>query len=437
MDASIRMSQKEVVRYHVIQQTIEKKIQNVEASKILSLSTRQVGRIKKRVREKGMQGLVHGNRGKPSNRKISEKEEEEIKKILKEKYPDFTPAFVREKLEEKHHIKHDRKTIQNMMIAEGLLRPKNKKKQEKYRSWRQRRSSYGELIQYDGSYEDWFEGRAGEGYKQCLLASIDDATGTITKAKFDEHEGVFPTFKFWQEYLEKHGKPLNIYADKFSTYSMNHKTAQENPDTKTQFKRAMEELDIELILANSPQAKGRVERLFRTLQDRLVKEMRLVGINTVNEANSFLQNVFISDFNKRFSVTPRSKVNLHRNVTKKEKDSFPSVFTRHEERTIRNDYTISYKNIWYQIEATKATLVRKKDIITIEEKENGSIQVKLRGKYLDFHKLPERPKRESEKKSPWILAKPLTLPPIPDKNHPWRKFTINPEKQKIRIRLKS
>lgn len=244
------------------------------------------------------------------------------------------------------------------------------------------------MEQYDESYEDWFEGRAGEGKKQCLLAAIDDATGKITKAKFDAHEGVFSTFKFWQEYLEKHGKPLNIYSDKFSTYSMNHKTAQENPDTKTQFKRATEELGIELILANSPQAKGRVERLFRTLQDRLVKEMRLNNINTVSEANTFLQKTFIPDFNKRFSVSPRSTANFHKKITEKEKNFFSSVFTRHEERILRNDYTISYKNIWYQLEATKALLIRKKDIVTVLEKEDGSIQMKLRGKYPDFHKLP-------------------------------------------------
>ena len=441
------MSQKEVSRYDIIKKAIEKKLKDTEASEILHLTTRHIRRIKERVKKEGMKGLVHKNRGKPSNRKITEEEEEKIKKILKEKYPDFTPAFAREKLEEKHDIRHDRKTVKRLMVEEGLVKQK-KKKQEVHRAWRQRRSSYGELVQYDGSYEDWFEGRGRgrgrgrgkeeQGKKQCLLAAIDDATGKITKAKFDEHEGVFPTFHFWQEYLEKHGKPLNIYSDKFSTYSMNHKTAQENPDTKTQFKRAMDSLGIELILANSPQAKGRVERLFRTLQDRLVKEMRLNGISTVPEANLFLQNVFIPDFNKRFSVPPRSKANLHRKVTKKEKESFFSVFSRHEERTVRNDYTVSYKNAWYQLKATTSILVRKKDTVIVLEKEDASIQITLRGKYLDFHPLPERPKKESEKKSPWVLAKSLPLPPrIPAKNHPWRKFHINPETQKTRIRLKS
>jgi len=428
------MSQKEVSRYDIVQKTIQKELKNKEASVLLNLTPRHIRRIKKKVEKEGMQGLVHKSRGKPSNRKVSEEEENQIKTILKDSYPDFTPAFATEKLREKHDIIHDTKTIRRMMIEEGLLKPK-KKKQEIHREWRQRRSSYGELEQYDGSYEDWFEGRLGEGKKQCLLAAIDDATGIITRAKFDEHEGVFPTLRFWQEYLEIHGKPMYIYVDKFSTYSMNHKLAKENPDTKTQFTRAIESLGIGSILANSPQAKGRVERLFRTLQDRLVKEMRLRGINTISEANLFLTNVFVPDFNKRFGVPARTEADLHKKVTEKEKESFPSVFSRHETRTVRNDYTIAYKNRWYQLEATQSLLIQKKDTITIEEREDQSIKMKLKGIYLNFHQLPERPKPVTKEKTPWVLAQ--SLPTIPAQNHPWRRFQINPEKQKSRIRLKS
>ena len=434
MDISIRMSKKEVSRYDIIQKTIQKELRNTEASEILHLTPRHIRRIKERVEKEGMQGLVHKSRGKPSNRKIPEEEENRIRTILKENYPDFTPAFATEKLREKHDITHDPKTIRRMMIEEGLRKPK-RKKQEPHRAWRQRRSSYGELQQYDGSYEDWFEGRLGEGKKQCLLASIDDATGTITSAKFDEHEGVFPTFRFWKFYLETHGKPLSIYVDKFSTYSMNHKLAKENPDTKTQFTRAIESLGIEVILAHSPQAKGRVERLFKTLQDRMVKEMRLSSINTIPEANLFLTNVFIPDFNKRFGVTARTSANLHKSITEKEKESFPSVFTRHAERTVRNDYTIAYKNIWYQLEATPSLLIQKKDAVIVEEKEDKSIQIKMRGKYLDFHQLPERPKRVLEKNSPWVLARPL--PTIPARNHPWRRFRIGRNVLKVSEFVKS
>lgn len=159
------------------------------------------------------------------------------------------------------------------MIEEGLWKPKKNKNKKEHREWRQRRAHYGEMQQFDGSYHHWLEDRGNTG-KICLLLSVDDATGQITHAKFEEHEGVFPVFEFWQEYLLKHGKPMSIYMDRFSTYSMNQKTAKENPDTLTQFQRAMKELRIESILANSPEAKGRVETMFGTLQNRLVKEMK-------------------------------------------------------------------------------------------------------------------------------------------------------------------
>lgn len=410
------MSQKEVKRYEVIQKNIKKEIKTSEASEILNITERQVRRLKNKVREYGIKGLIHANRGKPSSRKIPEEEKEKIIKIIKEKYWDFGPTFTAEKLEENHQIKRDPKTIRTIMIEEALWKPKRKKK-ERHRSWRQRRANYGELIQYDGSYEYWFEERAP---RHCLIAAIDDATSQITYAKFDEHEGVEPTFKFWQEYLEKQGKPLNIYVDKFSTYSMNHKLAKENLDTLTQFERAMTELQIEVIKANSSQAKGRVERLFKTLQDRLIKELRLNNISTVKEANEFLKNTFIPKFNAKFSVQSRAKANLHKKITESEKRNFPSIFSRQYRRTIRNDYTISYKNSWYQLKETSSVAMFPKETVVVEEKLNGDICFRLRGKYLNYDKLPERPKKISEKNIPWVLAK--RIPNIPAKNHPWRKF---------------
>lgn len=416
MDNLIIMSQKEANRYDIIKKTIDKKIKSIEAAIILSLTARQIRRLKKRVAKDGIKGLIHAGRGQTSSRKIPKKEEDKIKKILKEHYSDFGPTFAAEKLDEVHKLKRDPKTIRRIMIAEDLWKPKNKKKEE-YRSWRQRRPAFGELGQYDGSYEYWFEGRAP---KCCLLASIDDATSQITHMKFDEHEGVEPTFNFWQEYLEKHGKPMAIYVDKFSTYSMNHKLAKENPDTLTQFERAMEQLKIEVINAHSSQAKGRVERLFGTLQDRLIKELRLAKISTIPEANEFLIKTFIPKFNAKFGVVPRSVANLHKKITQKEKDSFPSIFCRHYERTIRSDYTLSYKNIWYQLEETQAVAICKKDVVLVEERFDGEIKFKLRGKYLEYRQLPEMPKKVSEKAVPWVLVK--ALPARPAATHPWRTF---------------
>jgi len=416
MDNHIIMSQKEANRYDIIQKIIKKEIKGIEAAEMLNLTDRHIRRLKKKVAKEGLQGLIHAGRGKPSKRKIPDKEKERITKLLHKHYPDFGPTFAAEKLDEVHKIKRDPKTIRAIMIAEQLWKPKVKKKQE-YRSWRQRRIAFGELEQYDGSYEYWFEDR---GQKCCLLASIDDATSQITHAKFDEHEGVEPTFNFWHEYFEKNGKPHEIYVDKFSTYSMNHKRAKENPDTLTQFQRAMRQLNVGVINAHSSQAKGRVERLFKTLQDRLIKELRLNKISTVAKANEFLEKTFISKFNGKFSVIPESDANLHKKLTRQEKDRFPSIFSRHYERTIRNDYTLSYKNIWYQLEETQSVAMFKKESVTIEERFDGQVYFKLRGSHLNYKQLPAEPKKISEKATPWVLVK--TVPARPAANHPWRKF---------------
>lgn len=416
MDNHIIMSQKEASRYDIIQKALKKEIKGIEAAEMLNLTDRHIRRLKKKVAKEGLRGLIHAGRGKPSKRKLPEKESEKIKKLLHKHYPDFGPTFAAEKLDEIHQIKRDPKTIRAIMIAEELWKPRRKKKQE-YRSWRQRRAAFGELEQYDGSYEYWFEDR---GKKCCLLAAIDDATGKITHAKFDEHEGVEPTFNFWQEYFEKRGKPHEIYVDKFSTYSMNHKLAKENPDTLTQFQRAMSQLNVGVINAHSSQAKGRVERLFQTLQDRLVKELRLSKISTVAKANEFLEKTFIPKFDAKFGVIPRSDANLHKKLTQPEKNQFPSIFSRHYERTIRSDYTLSYKNIWYQLEETQSVAMFKKEVVTVEERFDGAIHFKLRGKYLNYKQLPAGPKKTSEKNTPWVLVK--TVPARPAANHPWRKY---------------
>jgi len=411
----ITMSQKEINRYDIIKKLLNKEINGPDTVDLLDLSARQVRRLKVRVKEYGAQGLIHGNRGKPSNRQIPDKEKEEIITLLHEHYTDFKPGFATEKLEENHKIIRDSKTIRQIMIDEGLWQPR-KKKNSDYRSWRQRKACFGEMGQFDGSYEYWFEDR---GPKCCLLACIDDATSIITKAKFDEHEGVFPVFAFWREYLAKNGKLYSIYVDKFSTYKMNQKVAVENHDTHTQFQRAMNELGIEIITAHSSQAKGRVEKLFGTLQDRLIKELRLADISTIPKANEFLEKIFLPKYNARFAVEPRAKANLHKKLTEKEVTKLNSVFSRQDKRIVRNDFTISFNNQWYQLTKNQPVTVCKKDTVIIEEHLDNTINFRLRGKYLNYELLPERPKRMS-KNQPWVLAKTAVVTPAPD--HPWRRF---------------
>src|SRR5680860_482469 len=224
-DSYITMSQQEVKRYDIIKKVINKELNGTEASKILKVSTRQIRRMKAKVNDEGIKGLTHASRGKRGNRKIPEKEEKEIVNFINKHYHDFGPLLAAEKLDTVHGIKRDKSTVRTIMIYEGIWKAKKKKKEE-HRSWRQRKASFGEMIQYDGSYEHWFEDR---GEKCCLLACIDDANSKIW-LKFDKHEGVEPTFNFWREYIERFGKPYSIYVDRFSTYSMNHKLAKENPD---------------------------------------------------------------------------------------------------------------------------------------------------------------------------------------------------------------
>jgi len=413
------MSAKELDRFQIIKKLIDKYINGAEAANLLHLSVRQVKRQKASVIRFGAKGLIHGNRGKESPNKIKDNEKKKIIELLHKHYHDFKPTFANEKLSENHQIVRDPKTIRRIMIDEGLWKPRTKKTVSVHRAWRERRSSYGEMIQFDGSYEYWFKNR---GQKSCLLAGIDDATGKLVFLKFAEHEGVFPVFDYWQTYLIKNGRPRSIYLDKFSTYNINHQLAKENGDTLTQFERAANELRIELIKANSPQAKGRVERLFNTLQDRLIKELRLADISTRNEANIFLENTFIPKFNTRFAVEPRNKTNLHQKLTIPDLKQLASVFSRQTERTILNDFTFSFKNQWYQLTKEQPATICKKDTVIVEERLDGSIYVRLRSKYLNYKLLPQRSKQILQQtKSPWVLPAntPVQRPPA---NHPWRRI---------------
>ena len=413
------MSAKELDRHDVIQRLLRKEFNGTRAASLLRVSVRQVRRLKKAFCAIGAKALIHGNRGKQSNRRLKEEERSRMQALVVKHYLDFTPTFAAEKLREKHGIDHDPKTIASVMVSAGVWQKKKSHVKETHRAWRPRRSSFGELVQFDGSYHHWLEDRGVTG-EMCLLAAIDDATGAVTSACLAEHEGVLPVFSFWQEYLLRLGKPRAIYMDKFSTYKMNSAVAKDNPDLKTQFQRAMDELHIEPIFANSPQAKGRVERLFRTLQDRLVKELRLRNIATVEEANRFIKDEFIADFNQRFAVHPASAANLHTSLTANERKQLPSILARQEQRLVHNDYTIAIHKDWYQILGSQSVAVCKGDQVIVHEYTDGSIHLRLRGKELAYALLPDRPKKTKPAKQPWILTS-TTSRPKPRPDHPWNR----------------
>lgn len=261
---------------------------------------------------------------------------------------------------------------------------------------------------------DWFENKGEE----CLLAAIDDATSSIVHAVFEDNEGVYAVFRFWRAYVETHGRPVAIYLDKFSTYKVNHKNAVDNADMMTQFERAMKALDIRVICANSPEAKGRVERLFGTLQDRLVKELRCADSGTRDTANQFLHHRYIPDHNKRFSVPAQRASDAHRPLSDEVRMKLPSIFSVQSARIVNNDYTIQFKSRWFQLDAIQKTSLYKRDTVIVEERLDGTLHIRCKQVYLGYRELPERPKALRVPVAALTGQKPEWKPP---EDHPWRR----------------
>lgn len=415
-------SSKEQYRFDVITKVLKKEIKPGLAAKLLGISSRQIRRLKIAVREYGASALIHKLKGKRGNRHIDPAVKGKALTLIKQTYADFKPTFATEKLEENHSIHVSHETTRLWMIKEGLWKPR-KQKQSAYRSWRPRKEYFGELQQFDGSYHHWFENRycdeRGNPIEVCLLAGIDDATGKITKASFTDNEGVAAVFTFWKEYVEEVGKPISIYLDSFSTYKINHKHAIDNRDLMTQFQRAMQQLNIQLITAYSPEAKGRVERLFGTLQDRLIKEMRLAGINTPEDGNKFLKEDFLPKFNRRFAVIPSNEGDIHKSLLKGEKENRNHIFSTHEVRRINLDFTIQFKNNWYQLAEIQPTTVRPIQKVIVETWLDHTIHIVLKSYELKYILLPEKPKKREIRQPIILTTHKLNWKPPP--NHPWRK----------------
>jgi hypothetical protein len=400
-------------RFDIIRSCIDRDITNAEAAARLGLKIRQAQNLKRAVEKNGKRGIVHGNRGRTSNHATHPETTYAVVSYLnEEKHLDFGPTFAREQLA-KQGMSLGIETLRTLMIREKLWKPKKRRGPAIHREWRERVGMYGELVQFDGSYHDWFE----TGEEACLLAAIDDARG-IVSAVFEDNESVRAVFRFWWTYIEANGLPVAIYLDKFSTYKINHKNAVDNAEMLTQFERAMEELGVRVICANSPEAKGRIERLFGTLQDRLVKEMRLRNIKDRDTANGYLENEYLADHNKRFSVTPRQEGDAHRPLTKELQEKLSSIFSIQSERRVNNDYTIQFKSRWFQLEATQDTTVYKRDVVVTEERLDGTLHIRLNDMYLAYIELPERPKRTRMLVTALTSEKPRWKPSA---DHPWKR----------------
>jgi len=410
----IVMSSEEARRISIINQAIEKQISQKKAAEVIGLSYRQTKRLVGRLREEGNRGLIHKSRGKPGNRKIDDKLRAKVIHFCNEKYRDFGPTFASEKLYELDGIKVNDETLRLWLISEG--RRDWQRKARPHRRWRERKEHFGEMVQMDGSHHDWLEGR---GPWLILMGYIDDATGK-TFGRFYDYEGTMPAMDSLGRYIEKYGLPQSIYLDKHSTYKSTRKQTIEeqlrNEMPMSQFERAAKELGIIVIHANSAAAKGRIERGFGTHQDRLIKEMRLAGIKTKDEANKFLE-IYLPKHNKKFSISPAKKANLHRESPgKKELKKILCIQTK---RNLRNDAVIRHNSKFYQVEDIPRRRIKK---VVVEDRLDGSMHVRNNGSYFKYREIAASliAKAPAAQKQA-VKPKKVYIPP---KDHPWRRRKI-------------
>lgn len=403
----IIMKRSELRRLHVIKKVLEGVMTQKEASKIIEVGKRQTIRIVKRVKQEGEKGIIHQSRGKPSNRAYSDERKKQVIKLYREKYWDFGPTLASEKLLEIDKIKLSDETLRKWLIESEDWQ--KRKKVKKHRKWRERKHYIGEMLQGDGSIHDWFEDR---GERSVLMGYIDDADSKVF-ARFYEYEGTIPVMDLTKRYVKKYGIPSSLYMDKHATYKSTAKQTIEqelNGEVPmSQFERAAKEMGIKCVHAHSPQAKGRIERLFKTFQDRVIKEMRLAGIKDIKGANEFLK-IYLKKYNKRFCVEPISKVDLHRALP--EDIELDRILCKKTNRAVRNDFTVAHEKKLYQI--ISYTDAKK---VCVEERISGRMIIRYKEEELTYKKIENRPKRTEEAKKE---TKRKQFGHIPSRNHPWR-----------------
>ncbi len=416
----ITMSRTEVDRLGIIKNVVEKKIKQKQAANRLGLSVRQIKRLVRRYRLEGVDGLLSRRRGRSPSNTIPAARRKSIMKLVRKKYTDFGPTLACEKLTEIHGDKVSVETLRQWMIADGLWESK-KRRRARIHQRRPRRSCLGDLVQIDGSPHDWFEER---GPRCTLIVFIDDATSRLMALRFVPTETTDAYMETLSEYLDHHGRPVAIYSDKHSIFR-NNKPDQDGK--LTQFTRMLKTLDIEPIHANTPQAKGRVERANQTLQDRLVKELRLQGINDIDAANIFLPD-FLPTHNDRFAVLPQSPHDAHRPVLHSPEE-LSLILSKHHTRILSKNLAIQFKNREYQLQGQGKGYRLRGAHVTVCETSGGMVTILYQGRQMPFriltegeppiplddeksvHQHVEQAKNRQDKKNRWK--------PAPD--HPWRR----------------
>jgi len=408
----ILMTTKEADRLRLFKNHAEGIISLTKVSKLLNISYRHTKRIWNNFKSLGSVACI-SKKHKNQNRALDPDLKARILTIIKEHYYDYGPTLIAEKLEEKYEIKISKETVRKIMIAHNLREIKKQKKTKVFQR-RKRRSCFGELQQLDGSPHKWFEDR---GPYCTLLLSVDDATGKITSGRFEETETTDGYFRLMKKYFQNHGIPVSLYTDKYGVFRVNQGKDRSKP---TQFARAMKELDVEIISAHSPQAKGRIERKNGVLQDRLVKELREQNISTIEEANIFLPS-YLERHNKRFGKTPASFFNANRKLDQNQ--NLDQILCCKEQRKISKNLEVHYKNKIYQIQApNRVNRLRGASVQVIEEM-YGKVSIQYKGELLEYvlyEEFNEQPKVVDHKEliSHWDRSPAKRYKP--KKNHPWR-----------------
>lgn len=381
------MNEREAQRYAVIERVLQGLTSQGMAAQQLGLSVRQIKRMCAAVRDQGAVGLVSKRRGQPSNRRIDAHRKNAIMQIVVERYADFGPQLASEYLAEHHAQVISAETLRGWMIEHGLWKAKKRRAVRQHVS-RERRARLGELVQIDGSHHDWFEGRAD---KCCLIAFIDDATGRVLAARFSATETTQAYFEVLQRHVQAHGSPLAYYSDRHSIFT---KHDSEDPEP-TQFERALLQLHIEPICAHSPQAKGRVERLFQTLQDRLCKAMRVARVSGIEQANAWLPQ-YLQRHNQRFAVAARELEDAHRAYAGSPQ-GLARICSLHHRRQLSAQLSCSFEGSQIWIRPGQPNAPRGKARVDIAQYADGRLEVLYRGHVLQHshHVLHEHLRHKS------------------------------------------
>ena len=429
----IKLSQRERDRLKVLHEVEQGHLSQVNAAGRLELSDRQVRRLLVRVRAAGDRGVIHRLRGRPSNRKIPAKLQQRILARVRQQYADFGPTLASEHLVE-GGLAVSRETLRKWMIAAGLRQPRRRKLKGVH-VWRERRAALGELVLWDSSEFAWLEDR---GPKCQLIAMMDDATSRIW-GRFAEHDSTEENFRALEGWLLRYGRPLASYTDKDSLFVINRPPQLDEQlagqPARTQIGRALRELDIEWIAAHSPQAKGRIENLFGTLQDRLVKEMRLAGVCTIAQANQFFQERFVPWWEQRFAVAPRSPHDAHRPLGREHR--LEQILSVRVPRTVANDYTVRWKGQRWGVPREHVRAGLRGARVELERRLDGSHWLRFRGGYLPLVACPAAPPvalTPSGLRPPGVSATNPKLPKrkyIPPPDHPWRRTFLLGKKPDI------